>query len=604
MHAFAEPRGGGKTTRCHWAVLYAVLNGHSPYTVYLGPTQDAARRRLKSLRKTLLYNTMFREDYPEACLPIVHARGKHSRAQHQLFRGEPSGLVLSGDAIVLASTGLPYAKCDQTVLDVAGMEGEIRGRNFELPSGRIQRPTLCIADDPQTRGSARSVAETEFRETVLAGDVRYMSGPDEPIGVIVPCTVICRDDLADRILDRERHPEYQGVRTKFLLTEPTNKKRWDEYFDLRRGALVQEASPEHLATVCGEFYREHQEELEDGASVSWDHRMYDGEVSAIQHALNRKFEDEAAFMAEYQNEPLAKGDDPDALTVREVEGKVNGMARATVPIRCSALTAFVDVSQDVLWYVVCAWEPNFTGYVIDYGTWPEQGRRYFTSRDIRPTLKNKSPQSAIEGAIRNGLDKLVDSLLSRDWKRDDGADMQITRCLIDQGWKDDVVCDFCRQSHHRAVLMPAKGFYISPLMRPFAEYRKEKGGMVGNHWRIPTALGKFGIPFVLTDANYWKSFVAARFKTSLGDAGCLSLFQASAARHRMFAEQVTAEWRERVEAKGSGRVVDVWQNPPGRDNHFWDCLVGCAVAASMVGIIFATGDVQQKPRKKRKATYL
>jgi len=45
----------------------------------------------------------------------------------------------------------------------------------------------------------------------------------------------------------------------------------------------------------------------------------------------------------------------------------------------------------------------------------------------------------------------------------------------------------------------------------------------------------------------------------------------------------------RVEAKGSGRVVDEWRMRPGAvDNHWLDCVVGCHVAAGIEGC--ALGD--------------
>ena len=45
---------------------------------------------------------------------------------------------------------------------------------------------------------------------------------------------------------------------------------------------------------------------------------------------------------------------------------------------------FIDVQQKVLFWLVAAWEDDFTGYVVDYGTWPDQQRAYFTLRDIQP----------------------------------------------------------------------------------------------------------------------------------------------------------------------------------------------------------------------------
>ena len=39
--------------------------------------------------------------------------------------------------------------------------------------------------------------------------------------------------------------------------------------------------------------------------IAWPERFNHDELSAIQHAMNLKLQDERAFYAEYQNEPLA-----------------------------------------------------------------------------------------------------------------------------------------------------------------------------------------------------------------------------------------------------------------------------------------------------------
>ena len=66
------------------------------------------------------------------------------------------------------------------------------------------------------------------------------------------------------------------------------------------------------------------------------------------------------------------------------------------------------------------------------------------------------------------------------------------------------------------------------------------------------------------------------------DGGSLTLFGDNSNQHRMFADQLTAEYRVKIE--GRGRSVDEWKEKPGHpDNHWLDCLVGCAVAASICG---------------------
>ena len=47
-------------------------------------------------------------------------------------------------------------------------------------------------------------------------------GPDTKISSIMPCTVIRPGDMADRILDREKPPQWQGERAYVYRTELSN----------------------------------------------------------------------------------------------------------------------------------------------------------------------------------------------------------------------------------------------------------------------------------------------------------------------------------------------------------------------------------------------
>ncbi|MCA9090820.1 MAG: phage terminase large subunit family protein [Planctomycetaceae bacterium] len=75
----------------------------------------------------------------------------------------------------------------------------------------------------------------------------------------------------------------------------------------------------------------------------------------------------------------------------------------------------------------------------------------------------------------------------------------------------------------------------------------------------------------------------ARLAVALADKGSLSLFGQKPEVHRLFAEHLVAEYRVRTE--GRGRTVDEWKPRPNQpDNHWLDCLVGSAVAASILGV--------------------
>lgn len=119
--------------------------------------------------------------------------------------------------------------------------------------------------------------------------------------------------------------------------------------------------------------------------------------------------------------------------------------------------------------------------------------------------------------------------------------------------------------------------------------------------RVLVVTGKRTVRHVLFDANYWKCFVHSRLAVPVGDPGCLSLFsghrrQVPADMHRLLAEHLTSEYR--VKTEGRGRTVDEWKlRAHGRDNHWFDCLVGAAVAASMEGALLPGTGEKKKPRR-------
>ena len=148
-----------------------------------------------------------------------------------------------------------------------------------------------------------------------------------------------------------------------------------------------------------------------------------------------------------------------------------------VPIGASHLTMFIDVQGKLLFHAVVAWEDDFTGYVVDYGTYPDQQRPVFALREVQKTLARVAPGTGLEGSIYAGLENLTDAYLAKRWRRDDGAELRIERCLIDANWgqSTDVVYQFCRQSVHAGLIMPSHGRYVGASSVPFSEYKRKKG---------------------------------------------------------------------------------------------------------------------------------
>ena len=593
LFAMAMPRGSGKTTLAETACIWAMLTGAQEFVCLIGSDAGHARSMLESIKVEFETNERLLDDFPEAVFPIHALERIHNRAKGQLCGGKPTRIVWTADEIVLPT--IPGSKASGAIIRVAGIESRIRGMKFKRADGRAVRPSLVVLDDPQTDESARSEQQVRARMETLNGAILNLGGPGQKISGIMPCTVIRPGDMADQILDRDKHPTWQGERTRLVYVFPSNEKLWDKYAQIRADSFRNDGDG-HEAT---EFYGKHRKEMDAGAVIAWPERHNGDELSAIQHAMNLRLQDERAFWAEYQNQPLPQEEgESDQLSADAIAAKTNGMSHGVVPIGASHLTMFIDVQGKLLFHAVVAWEDDFTGYVVDYGTYPDQQRQVFALREVQKTLARVAPGTGLEGSIYAGLEKLTDSYLAKRWRRDDGAEMRIERCLIDANWgqSTDVVYQFCRQSAHAGLIMPSHGRYVGASSVPFSEYKRKKGERIGLHWRVPTVQGRRQVRHVVIDTNYWKSFVHARLAVAMGDPGSLSLFGRKPGEHQLLAEHLTAEYRVKTEARG--REVDEWKiRAGGPDNHWLDCLVGCAVAASILGAVLPGTDTKTAPAR-------
>lgn len=600
LFAVAAPRGTGKSVIAEIACLWAMLYGHRDFVCLIGSDEGHASAMLDSIKTELECNDRLADDFPEVAHPIRSLEGIANRCSGQLCDGNRTMIGWTANEIVLPT--IPDSLASGAIVRVAGLTGRIRGMKYKRPDGRTVRPSLVILDDPQTDESARSLSQCANRERVIAGAVLGLAGPGKKISGIMPCTVIRPGDVADRVLDRELHPEWNGERTQMVERFPTAEKLWETYAQLRADCLRAHGT----IAKATDFYRQHQAEMDAGAVVSWPERHNADEYSAIQHAMNLQLQDPAAFAAEYQNQPLAADDQTDdQLTVDDIAARVNGLRRRTLPIAAQHLTAFIDVQGKLLYWVVCAWAEDFTGWVIDYGTDPKQRSDYFSLRAAAPTLQDEAPGTGVEGAIRAGLDRLVTQLMGQPWRREDGAEMRVDRLLIDANWglSTDVVYGYCQSTEHGGVIIPSHGRYVGASSLPFADYRRKRGDRIGFNWRIPSVAGKRAIRHVVYDTNFWKSAIHARLFTAIGDRGALTLFGNKPDRHRLLAEHCTAEYK--VPTSGRGRSVDEWKlRPDASDNHWWDGLVGCAVGASMAGASVQTNRMPHAPSSRLRLSTL
>jgi hypothetical protein len=621
LFAMAMPRGSGKTTVCECASIWAMLNGHRRFVVPIGSDAGSAVQMLESIKVELETNDLLAEDYPEVCLPIQALEGIANRCAGQLYRTERTHIEWTADAVVLPTLrpegwgkdaelqafvrddGLSLAS--GVVVKVAGITGRIRGLKHKTADGKSIRPELVIIDDPQTDESANSASQCATRERTLAGAILGLAGPGKKISGIMPCTVIRPGDMADNILNREKHPEWNGERTKLIYSFPAAADLWARYAELwadgmRAGRGIEDATA---------FYRGQPGRHGRGGG----RRV--GRAVPGRRAIGRPARNESE--AGTGRRGVLRGVPERAVEGRRPgggrpdragpdSGRTNGLPRGRLPLAANRLTAFIDVQGTLLYYVVAAWGDDFTGSVVDYGAWPKQNRAYYSLRDARPTLAEKTKVPGLEAQLRRGLELLTDELCERGWEREDGHHFHVERLLIDANWgaSTEVVKEFCRRSSRSAVLTAG----ARPVLRgqssvPLLDHRKKPGERMGAGapWLIPLSGGRHLSRHVLYDTNWWKTFIFQRLAIPVGGKGGLSLFDpdALAGGHRLFADHLTAEYRVRVEAKA--RTVDEWKQRPERpDNHWLDGIVGCAVAASVQGVSLddlPASRTQMQPRK-------
>jgi hypothetical protein len=587
LFAFAMPRGSGKSSLMEAAALWAMLYGHRDFVVIVGADEGHARKMLDNVWAELETSELLLADFPEVCFPIHRLERIPQRCRGQLHRGEPTRMTHTASEIVLPTVA--GSASSGAVLRACGITGGLRGMAAKRADGSRFRPSLVLVDDPATDEVANSPAQVAARLDVMRGAILGLAGPGKTIAGLATVTVIRPGDLADQLLDREANPAWQGERAALVYEWPANEALWQTYAELRKDG-------QRLGTGTAEahaFYLANREAMDAGSRVAWPERFNPDEASAIEHAYNLRLDrGEAAFFAEFMNAPLRPTLEASGIEKAELAMRAIGLARGVMPTRHSTLTAAIDVQEKLLFWMVASWGQGFSGHVLAYGTYPEQPQAIFNAAAAKRTLSMLHPGGGFEATLLAGLGTLVSQLLGREWKREDGTSQRIGQLLIDANWgrSTHTVREFARRHPNASAILPAHGRSGGPLTRPMNEWRRKPGERIGPGWRVGTIGGQLGINF---DADHWKSYVAGRLTTAIGDPGSMTFHEGQ---HEMLIEHLTAERPVTVQARG--RTVDQWVLTTGRDNHLLDCCTMAAVGASVAGIGAAGAEVMTRRRKK------
>lgn len=599
--AFANAvyRGFAKSTIGENSLLWGVKYGHVRFGALFAAEGSLATKSLGSLKMELSENDLLMEDFPEVCLPFRALEGKAQRCNSQTWRGVQTHIKWTVDQIVMPT--IEGSVSSGSVIEARGMTASILGLRHKTPDGRQIRPDFVIVDDPQTRDSATHPQQVKKRLDILSKSILMLAGHRSRMACVVNGTVMAENDMMHQLLDARKYPAFQGKRIPMVksLAERHEDLWLGKYRDLRHGFRKDDpADKERAHREANEFYAANRALMDNGCVVSWDSCFSElkGEVSAIQHAYNILLDEgQEVFASECQNEPLVDASVVTAVSAEDVRSAVIEVPRWVVPSGCEQVTAFCDVQEKLLYWLVAAWGQNLRGHVVAYGTFPEQARTYFTLRDARKTLAKVAGVASMEAAIAAGLPIVAQEVLGREFVREeDDAVLRCAALYVDANWAQtrNVVRDFARRSPWGPRVVPTHGRYVGATSGADFDKKPEKGERSGPNWRTET---KERVRHVVFDTNAWKSLVAEKLKLPAGDPAAITIH---GGRHDLLGDHFTSEYPIRGESKL--RVADEWKLTPGRDNHWWDCLVGAAVAASVAGVsgVGAAAAGPVRPRRR------
>lgn len=217
-----------------------------------------------------------------------------------------------------------------------------------------------------------------------------------------------------------------------------------------------------------------------------------------------------------------------------VKEKVLPYERGTMPEEAQLLTCSVDVQLDHFYFVVRAWGPHMTSWLVDYGreeTWED-----------------------------------IEAVINRSYSDTNGEVRIINLAAIDSGYNTDEVYQFCAE--HMDVTIPTKGS-ATPLRSRYTVTVLDKGSK------------GFGLRLFRFDPNQMKDYIAGRLQVDAGAAGSWNVFRGV---EREYSDQICAE--QKVEHKDKkGRVTQRWEKISSHaQNHYLDCETNNILAAEILGV--------------------
>jgi hypothetical protein len=580
-YAWAMPRGSGKTTLARMAMVWALVYGHLHYPIVVGATADSGKNILNSMKMTLSSPGPIADDFPEICYPLLKLEGKSQATHSQTQNGERTRIVWTADKIVLPT--IEGSKASGAVCQCFGLTGGLRGAFHTLPNGKTIRPDGAAIDDPQTDESAGSETQCNTRESLINSAVMKMSGPDVKMCAMMPCTIIEKNDLAARFLDRKANPSWRGTVTKMLSSMPKNMDFWeDEYKTVWEKGLLTDGDNGEITNI---FYAQNRHILEEGMTNTWAARIEGNDVTANQTAMHIYLEDSNSFYSEYQNEPIDPFEDQGInLNIEALEGRCNPFKRNVVPSWVNRLVAHCDVGTKTgLHYTILGTGEGFSCAIVGFG-------------HVDVETKRVSPEIGLAQALMEMIEKVC-----IEYAIDSTKEFMTVEALgVDVGYMPDTCYRIIREHPKSEILIPTKGEFVKPGA---ALYRtKDKRAVVGEGWiYTPVKNSTRPVRLLRFDANHWKTFNYNRLNGVLGAPGSMSM-NGPFKNNKQYMLHLCSEYRRQIVYQN--KKYDQWEMYPGRNNHYLDTLVGACLMACYKGAsLDGNVDISKVRRRRKKKVF-
>lgn len=539
--AIARPRGGGKTAISLGAVLWAALYGHRRYLVLVAATAPLALQMIKDALSYLCTEELA-QDFPEVCVPIMAIDGKTQRCRYQTYKGRSTRLEMTREKILFPTIERDDGTFNASAavcLQAISITGALRGLHITDANNKWIRPDFALLDDPQTRESAVSESQTAERERIINGDIMGLAGHDTKIASVMACTIIEKNDLAERFLDNAKHPEWRGQRTKLVEAWGGSEKAWQSYDELYKlelsGAITRGSA--------SNYYTLHRTELEVGSKVLCDTLYADGEVSALQHARNFLIENgEYAFQAECQNEPLSRTPQAEySINERLVAEHLTFRPRGDVAEDSQAVVVAIDINLYAISFAVLSASGNACYEVIDYGWWLPRGKKVIWS-EAEPV----SLQVALTEAVKNCVQDLM---------RTKPYSQLISAITIDSGYEASTiyaVCTTLARQYRGKRIIASRGLSGDKYGEPNPAKLIRKG-IHADYRRSTSAV------LMMWDSHHWHMIAQRGFLLPVAVSGAVGLYGNDPKEHAIFASQMCADKLERTYLTPYGKTVAVWK---------------------------------------------